>query len=231
MPTTNTINRLKRQGSLDSWTRTANTGNNMPNNAEKSSSIGKTKMVDSKHGKKQGPSKSNVKGKTAPLQLNKTPVNLTTEDIQGMEPEEIENLINSVPTTLSNRLQLLGTVGQITGQNQTATDNHSPSLDQNGKQMPTSESKFDNKLLNIMNELWSTMDILKWDMDDIKSAKQDIQDLTQVASTQEETIKHIQMAKHNLKSEVDMLRKLVAHQDHIIQNLQGKLVDQQKRSM
>ena len=28
-----------------------------------------------------------------------------------------------------------------------------------------------------------------------------------------------------------MLCKLVAHQDHIIQNLQGKLVDQQKQSM
>ena len=66
MPTTNTINRLKRQGSLDSWTRTANTGNNMPNNAEKSSSTGQTNMADSKCGRKQGPSKSNVKGKTTP---------------------------------------------------------------------------------------------------------------------------------------------------------------------
>ena len=46
MPTTNTINRLKRQGILDSWTRTANTGNNMPNNAEKPSSTGKTNMAD-----------------------------------------------------------------------------------------------------------------------------------------------------------------------------------------
>ena len=147
-----------------------------------------------------------------------------------MEREEIENLINSVPTTPSNRSQLPGTSGQITGQNQTATVNHSPSLDQNGTQMPTSESKFD-KLLNIMNEMQSTMNILKWDIDDIKSVKQDIQDLKQVVSTQEETIKHIQMAKQNLKSEVDMLCKLVAHQDHIIQNLQGKLVDQQKQSM
>ena len=129
MPTTNTINRLKRQGSLDSWIRTANTGNNTPNNAEKSSSTGKANMVDSKHGKKQGPSKSNVKGKMAPLQLNKSPANLTIEDIQGMEPEEIENLINSVPTTPSNGLQLPGTSGQITGQNQTATVNHSPGLD------------------------------------------------------------------------------------------------------
>ena len=96
--------------------------------------------------------------------------------------------------------------------------------------MPTSDSKFD-KLLNIMNEMRSTMDILKWNMDDIKSVKQDIQDLKQVASTQEETIKYIEMAKQNLKSEVDMLHKLVAHQDHIIQNLHGKLVDQQKWSM
>ena len=115
----------------------------MPNNAEKSSSTGKINMVDSKHGKKQGPSKSHVKGKSAPSQLNKTPANLTTEDIQGMEPEEIENLINSVPTMLSNGLQLPGTSGQITRQNQTATVNHSPSLDQNGKQMPTSDSKFE----------------------------------------------------------------------------------------
>ena len=96
--------------------------------------------------------------------------------------------------------------------------------------MPTSDSKFD-KLLNIMNEMQSTMDILKQDMDDIKSVKQDIQDLKQVASTQEETIKYIQMAKQNLKSEMDMLHKLVAHQDHIIQNLHSKLVDQQKQSM
>ena len=129
MPMTNTINRLKRQDSLDSWTRTANTGKNAPNNAEKSSSIGKTNMADSKCGRKQGPSKSNVKGKIAPLQLNKTPANLTTEDIQGMEPEEIENLINSVPITPSNGSQLPGISGQITGQSQTATVNHSPSLD------------------------------------------------------------------------------------------------------
>ena len=159
MPTTNTINRLKRQGSLDSWTRTANTGKKVPNNAEKSSSTGKTNMADSKRGRKQGPSKSNVKGKTAPSQLNKTPANLTTEDIQGMELEEIENLINSVPITLFNGSQSLGTSGQITGQNQTAAVNHSPSLDLNGKQTPTPDSKFD-KLLNIMNEMQSTMDMI-----------------------------------------------------------------------
>ena len=52
-----------------------------------------------------------MKGKTALLQLNKTPANLTTEDIQGMEPEEIENLINSVPIIPSNGPQLQGTSG------------------------------------------------------------------------------------------------------------------------